>query len=111
MDISRVDNKVPKCKTTEQANSISIYVYITIILFACVGSFAFCYLGSDPVSHNEHIIMLPYVADRYSTVGITNLLQVQPLVTELSSAELTHKRGDCDFVGISVAPQKSTDRW
>ena len=41
----RVNTEVPKCQTTVQANSISMYVYIDI-LFACFGSFAFRYPGS-----------------------------------------------------------------
>ena len=36
-----------------QANSISIYTYIDIP-FACFGSFAFRYLGSDPNCRPSH---------------------------------------------------------
>ena len=53
-----VDTKVPKYLTTEQANNISIYVYIDV-LFACFGSFAFRYLGSDP-NRARRASYLPY---------------------------------------------------
>ena len=43
----RVDTEVPKCQTTVQAISISIYVYIDI-LFACFGSFALQDFGINP---------------------------------------------------------------
>ena len=42
-----VDTEVPKCQTTVQANSLSIYVYIDI-LFACFGSFALRDFGINP---------------------------------------------------------------